>query len=70
MPWRTEPEIEPERRAITPNITEGVFPFKDIPLSHADVEWLLAAHESGGVRGPVEWRDQQRERAGLDVGGT
>jgi uncharacterized protein YjbI with pentapeptide repeats len=78
MPWPTEQEIAAERarflttrRAIMPNIAEGVYPFKDVVLSRADVEWLLATHESGGVRGPIEWRDQrQRERAGLDVRGA
>jgi hypothetical protein len=50
-PWRTEPEIGPERQeqltlclAKTPDITHGIYPFKGIKLSRADVEWLLAAH--------------------------
>jgi uncharacterized protein YjbI with pentapeptide repeats len=78
MPWRSEPEIDPERarflterRAITPSIAEGVYPFTDVALSRADVEWLLATHESGGALGPVEWPDQrQRDRAGLDLRGA
>ncbi len=48
QPWRTEPEIDTERqeflakrRSITPNIEEGLYPFKDVKLSRADVEWLL-----------------------------
>src|SRR5438270_929758 len=66
--WRTEPEIDvereaylAERRAITPDIEQGVYPFKDIKLTRADIEWLLATHENG--RGPVDWKGtSQRER--------
>lgn len=75
-PWRTEPEIDSERqkylaerRAIVPDIEKGSYPFKDIKLSRADVEWLLATHENG--RGPVNWNDEsQRERWGLDLRGA
>src|SRR5438552_18969585 len=49
QPWRTEPEVDlerqaflTERRSITPDIEKGIYPFKDIKLSRADVEWLLA----------------------------
>jgi uncharacterized protein YjbI with pentapeptide repeats len=74
--WRTEPEIDDERqtylaqcRAIMPNIEQGIYPFKDIKLSRADVEWLLATHENG--RGPVDWRDEsQHQREGLDLRGA
>jgi len=73
QPWRTEPEIEPkrqaelaQRRAIVPDIEKGIYPFKSMKLSRADVEWLLATHENG--RGPVDWSDEhQREREGLDL---
>lgn len=66
--WRTEPEIDPQRqrylnegRSITPDIEQGIYPFKDIKLSRADVEWLLATHENG--HGPVVWdNESQRER--------
>jgi uncharacterized protein YjbI with pentapeptide repeats len=76
QPWRTEPEIDmnrqeelPQRRAIVPNIEKGIYPFKDMKLNRADVEWLLATHESG--RGPVDCKDEnQRERIGLDVRGA
>jgi hypothetical protein len=68
MPWRTEPEISEdrqaylaERQAFTPDIERGIYPFRDengsIRLTRADVEWLLATHESGGVRGPVYVND-------------
>lgn len=74
--WRTEPEISEERqkylierRAIGPDVEQGIYPYKDIHLSRADVEWLLATHESG--RGPVDWSDvSQREREGLDLRGA
>jgi uncharacterized protein YjbI with pentapeptide repeats len=74
--WRTEPEIETERqkylaerRAIVPDIEKGIYPFKDIKLSRADVEWLLATLENR--RGPVDWSDEsQRERDGLDLRGA
>ncbi len=76
QPWRTEPEIDDERRqflaerqAITPNIGQDVYPFKGVALARADVEWLLAAHDGG--RGPVDWSDAaQRERVGLDLRGA
>ena len=74
--WRTEPEVDSERqkylarrRAIAPDIEKGRYPFRDIKLSRADVEWLLATHENG--RGPVNWDDEsQRERTGLDLRGA
>ncbi len=52
QPWRTEPAIDEERqkyleerRCIKPDIEQGIYPFKGIQLSRADVEWLLATHE-------------------------
>jgi hypothetical protein len=61
MPWRTEPEIDAarrrylaERRAVTADIQQGIYPFRDenggIKLTRADVEWLLSTHESVAVR--------------------
>jgi len=79
MPWRTEPEIDEERqrylderRAVTPDAEKGIYPFGDenssITLTRADVEWLLATHESEGMRGPVNWNDEtQRHRTGVDL---
>jgi hypothetical protein len=74
--WRTEPEINTERqkvlsgrRNIKSDIEQSIYPFKDIRLSRADVEWLLATHENG--RGPVDWSDvSQRGREGLDLRGA
>ncbi len=76
QPWRTEPRISKERqdylaerRKIKPSIRQGSYPFKDIKLSRADVEWLLSTHEN--ERGPVNWSDEsQREREGLDLRGA
>lgn len=76
QPWRTEPEIDVDRQAeltrylaIAPDIEHGIYPFKDVKLERADIEWLLAHHENG--RGPVLWRDEsQRSRVGLDLRGA
>jgi uncharacterized protein YjbI with pentapeptide repeats len=76
QPWRTEPEIDTKRqeelskcRAIVPDIEKGIYPFKGLKLSRADVEWLLATHENG--LGPVDWSDEnQRVRKGLDLRGA
>src|SRR5437016_1724359 len=69
-PWRTEAEIDDERkeflakcRSVKPDIKQGTYPFKNVQLSRADIEWLLATHEHG--RGPVDWYDPgQRTRRG------
>jgi uncharacterized protein YjbI with pentapeptide repeats len=74
--WRTEPEIKLERQQFLterlttiPDIKQGIYPFKNIKLTRADIEWLLANHENG--RGPVDWTDeQQQERIGLDLPGA
>lgn len=74
--WRTEPEIDTkrqkylaQRRAIVPSIVQGIYPFKGLKLSRADLEWLLATHED--ERGPVDWSDEnQRNREGLDLRGV
>src|SRR5215831_18097507 len=76
QPWRTEPEIDTERqkylaerRTIKPDIEQGKYPFRDIKLTRADIEWLLATHEHS--RGPLDWSDtSQREREGLDLRGA
>lgn len=76
QPWRTEPEIDAGRQAylttrlsITPDLDQGIYPFKDIKLQRADVEWLLATHEGG--RGPVDCYDErQRGRRGIDLRGA
>src|SRR5690349_16881080 len=69
QPWRTKPEIATERqdyldnrRRIPPNIEQGIYPFKDVEpkLTRADVEWLLATHESGSIHGPVDLSDERQ----------
>jgi uncharacterized protein YjbI with pentapeptide repeats len=79
-PWRTEPEVDEERqrylaerRAVQPDIERGLYPFKGIEpkLTRADVEWLLATHESDGVQGPIDPDDQrQGKRLGVDLRGA
>jgi uncharacterized protein YjbI with pentapeptide repeats len=76
QPWRTEPEIDAERqeylaerRAIIPDIEQGIYPFRDIKLCRADIEWLLATHDNG--RGPVDVSDPgQQVRKGIDLRGA
>src|SRR3989442_14563910 len=71
--WRTEPEIDSERQrflaerlVIVPDIQCGIYPFKDVKLTRADIEWLLISHQGG--RGPVGWHDvQQQGGIGLDL---
>ena len=75
--WRTEPEIDPDRQqdlaerlvTIKPSIKEGVYPFKGIHLTRADVEWLLATHDNR--QGPIYRKDSdQSERQGVDLRGA
>jgi uncharacterized protein YjbI with pentapeptide repeats len=74
--WRTEPEIDAERQTylverqnIIPNITQGMYPFKDIKLNRADVEWLLATFDGG--RGPISASEEiARHTRGLDLRGA
>jgi uncharacterized protein YjbI with pentapeptide repeats len=76
QPWRTEPEIDSSRQKdlaeclITKSdIAQGMYPFKNIKLGRADIEWLLATHEHG--RGPIDWSDEeQHKREGLDLRGA
>lgn len=74
QPWRTEPEINTARqkelaqcRAVSPDVEKGIYPFKGMKLSRADVEWLLATHENG--RGPVDLIIGG-DRQGLDMRGA
>ena len=75
-PWRTEPEIDEQRQAklakycaIVPDIKKGIYPFKDVKLSRADIEWLLARHENG--HGTIDWSGvYQHKHEGLDLRGA
>src|SRR5690348_12495860 len=70
QPWRTQPEIDRERQRllsrhrynITHDIVQGHYPFKDVRLDRADIEWLLASHASDGGHGPVEASDVDARR--------
>ena len=74
--WRTEPEIDLERQkelahclTLIPDIDKGVYPFKGVKLSRADVEWLLA--ESPNGQELVDNEDENRpERTGIDLRGA
>jgi hypothetical protein len=74
--WCTKPEIDKKRqeslarrRAISPNIEQGIYPFKDVKLDRADIEWLLATYDNG--RSLVDWNEEtQPERKGLDLRGA
>jgi Pentapeptide repeats (8 copies) len=80
MRWRTEPEIGEERqrflterRAVEPDIEQGIYPFKGLKLQRGDVEWLLATHDGG--LGPVNWHEEkdkpeEERRWGLDLRGA
>jgi uncharacterized protein YjbI with pentapeptide repeats len=76
QPWRTEPEIDAERRTLLgrlraspPSVAQGHYPLRGMRLTRADVEWLLATHDD--ERGPVRWSDvAQRQRRGLDLRGA
>src|SRR5215471_18353436 len=74
QPWRTEPEIDAERQAYlakcyttAPDIIQGIYPFKDVRLSRADIEWLLATYGNESVG----WSDELQLRGkGLDLRGA
>jgi uncharacterized protein YjbI with pentapeptide repeats len=58
QPWRTEPEIDEtrqrelaERLATPPDWRRGIFPFRDMKLTRADVEWLLATAPTATAEG-------------------
>ncbi len=70
--WRIEPEISQERQVMLAAhlaVPAHDYPFGDMELTRADVEWLLATHHGG--RGPVKWDDKQDfRREGLDLRGA
>src|SRR6266700_928365 len=75
QPWRTEPEIDVARQeqlirclATTPDPNRGIYPFKGMRLSRADVEWLLATYENAGD--PRAGSDEQQMRWRLDLRGA
>lgn len=74
QPWRKELEISQERQrylaerlTVTPDVAAGIFPFVDVNLARADVEWLVGQMDGG----PVNWHDTtQQRRVGLDLRGA
>ncbi|GCE07065.1 pentapeptide repeat-containing protein [Dictyobacter aurantiacus] len=73
--WRTEAEIDAQRQVELnaclereTDIERGLYPFKDVSLNRADVEWLLAQQEqrnqSGGPYG-IDLRAADLRRADL-----
>ncbi len=72
--WRTEPEIEVARQeqltrclATAPDIQRGIYPFKGMKLSRADVEWLLVTYQN---EGDSKARGNEQNRRGLDLRGA
>jgi pentapeptide repeat protein len=76
QPWRTEPEVDRERQhqlivyqATLPDIEKGIYPFKGIRLSRADIEWLLAMQDE--TRGQHHGNtDGRQKHPGLDLRGA
>src|SRR2546421_8337769 len=72
--WRTEPEIDIQRQQylderLTVEEREWEkYPFKDIVLNRADVEWLLANYDES-ERAEQSYQQLQR-RNGLDLRGA
>lgn len=69
--WRTEAEIDERRQvelkrrlAVEPDIERGIYPFKGMKLSRADVEWLLVQENEQGST------DGKQERRRLDLRGA
>lgn len=62
--WRLEPEIDSARQeqlmrwlATPADLKRGIYPFKGIKLSRADIEWLLVTHENR-----CQYRGRQSDR--------
>ena len=79
QPWRTEPTIDEERQQRllsyyqgVVDIERGMYPFKGVRLSRADVEWLLAREEQGNAEESKRGSKggNQHKSFGLDVRGV
>lgn len=77
--WRREPEISEGRKgflrtclAVEDSLVKGVYKFKDVKLTRADVEWLLSNHNGGS--GPVQLKESENAMeaylSGLDLRGA
>jgi hypothetical protein len=76
QPWRTEPEVDPERlqqlmvsQATLPDIEKGIYPFKGVGLSRADIEWLVAMQQETTGQHPGHPAGGQKH-PGLDLRGA
>ncbi len=79
QPWRAAPAIDEERqqRLLSyyqggVDIERGMYPFKGVRLSRADVEWLLAMEEQRGAElSPRDGKGgNQHKSFGLDLRGV
>src|SRR6266851_3062186 len=79
QPWRAAPAIDEERqqRLLSyyqggVDIERGIYPFKGVRLSRADVEWLLAMEEQRGAElSPRDGKGgNQHKSFGLDLRGV
>jgi len=79
QPWRTEPIIDEKRQQRLLSYSQGnvdielgMYPFKGVRLSRADVEWLLALQEQRGAQAHTGGsnRGKLQQTFGLDVRGA
>jgi uncharacterized protein YjbI with pentapeptide repeats len=79
QPWRAAPAIDEERQQRllsyfqgVVDIERGMYPFKGVRLSRADVEWLLAMEEQKGAElSPRDGKGGNRHKSfGLDLRGV
>ena len=77
--WRTQPEIDEQRQKYLAAKTQPhrtasqriLHPFKDQVLSRADIEWLLATHESENIYSSINLNDEhRREHTGINIAGA
>ncbi len=72
QPWRTEPEIDSERRkyltmrrSAVADTENEVYPFKDVRLSRADIEWLSVSQDRQKLL-----NENRRAGKGMDLRGA
>jgi uncharacterized protein YjbI with pentapeptide repeats len=78
QPWRTEPIIDEERQQRLLSYSQrvvdmerGMYPFKGVQLSRADVEWLLALERQRSAEAHTDGSKSVQQKAfGLDVRGA
>ncbi len=78
--WRIEPEINVERQEyltqqqnIKPNIEHDIYPFKDVELKRADVEWLLSKKEDesnlAALKGETQFKRKRLDLRAANLSG-